>query len=104
MTDPSDDSLDDLLRRSFAGAVTDDGFTARVMHALPPHRQPRPWLLPGTALAGCLLAWLALLPSPLWQQVAREGLAGSFGAASAGVCGLLLVLSLLGCSWALAED
>lgn len=103
MTEFSDESLDDLLRRSFAGAVADDGFTARVMHALPARRQ-RPWLLPGAALAGGLLAWLALLPSSLWQQVAQEWLSGGFGMATAGGCVLLLGVSLLGCGWALAED
>lgn len=103
MTELSDHSLDNLLRRSFAGAVADDGFTERVMHALPARRQ-RPWLLPGAALAGGLLAWLALLPSPPWRQVAQEWLAGGFGMASVGGCVLLLGVSLLGCGWALADE
>lgn len=104
MTDPSDLALDDALRRSFAGPVADDGFTARVMHALPARRRPRSWLLPGAALAGGLLAWLALLPSPLWRQVTQEWLAGDFGLALAGCCVLALGVSLLGCGWALAEE
>jgi hypothetical protein len=104
MTDPSDSTLEDALRRGFAGAVADDGFTARVMRALPARRRPRPWLLQGAALSGGLLAWLALLPSPLWRQVAQEWLAGDFGIALAGCCVLALGVSVLGCGWALAEE
>lgn len=104
MIDSSDPSLDEALRRSFAGAVADDGFTARVMHALPVRRRPRSWLLQGAALAGGLLAWLAVLPSPLWRQVAQEWLAGDFGIALAGCCVLALGVSVLGCGWALAEE
>lgn len=107
MTDINDDSdqqLDELLRRGFTGTVADDGFSERVMRALPPRRQPQPWLLPGAALAGGLLAWLALLPSPVWQQLAHEWLAGDVGAASAVVSALVLGVSWLGCAWALEES
>ncbi|MGD9583674.1 MAG: hypothetical protein AB7V26_08440 [Lysobacterales bacterium] len=103
MPEMSDETLDALLRRDFEGAVVDDGFSARVMRALPPRRRSRPWLLPGAVLAGGLLAWLALLPSPLLQLVAREWQGGGFTAASIGVCLLLLVVSVLGCGWALDE-
>lgn len=103
MNDFSDQELDDLLRRAFTGAVADDGFSARVMRALPARRRQRPWLLPAAVLVGGLLAWLALLPSPLLQQVGREWLAGDFGGASAAVYMLLFGVSLLGCGWALEE-
>jgi len=104
MNDMSDQKIDDLLRRQFAGPVPDDGFSARVTRALPARRRPRPWLLPVAALAGSLLAWLTLLPSPLWQQVAHEWSAGDLGATSAGLGVLLLGVSLLGCGWALDES
>lgn len=104
MNDLTDEMLDELLRGGFAGAVADGGFSERVMRALPVRRSQRPWMLPGFALAGGLLAWVVLLPSPVLRQVARESLAGNFGAASAGVCVLLLVVSLLGCGWALDES
>lgn len=100
----SDQDLDELLRRAFTGAVDDDGFSARVMRALPVRPRPRPWLLPGAAMAGGLLAWWVLLPSPLLQQFAQEWLAGSFGGASAGVCLLSFGVALLGCGWALEEQ
>ena len=104
MTDLDDQKLDDLLRRQFPGAVADDGFTARVMRALPPRRQPRSCLVPGAAVAGSLLAWLALMPSPVWQQAAREWLAGDPGAATAGIAVLLLAMTLAGCAWSLEEN
>lgn len=104
MSDISDQRIDDLLRRNFNGAVPDDGFSAQVTRALPARQRLRPWLLPVAALAGSLLTWMTLLPSQLLQQAAREWLAGGFGAASSGVCVLLLGLSLLGCSWALEES
>ncbi len=104
MSDISDQRIDDLLRRNFNGAVPDDGFSAQVTRALPARQRPRPWLLPVSALVGGLLTWMTLVPSPLWQQAAREWLAGGFGAASSGVCVLVLGLAILGCSWALEES
>jgi hypothetical protein len=103
MTDLDDQKLDDLLRRQFPGAVAEDGFSARVMRVLPPRRRSRPWLVPGAAVAGSLLAWLALMPSPVWQQAAREWLQGDLGAASAGIAVLLLAVTLASCAWSLEE-
>jgi hypothetical protein len=103
MTDLDDQKLDDLLRRQFPGAVAEDGFTSRVMRALPPRRAPRPWLVPGAAVAGSVLAWLALMPSPVWQQAAREWLQGDLGAATAGIGVLLMVVTLVSCAWSLEE-
>jgi hypothetical protein len=103
MNELSDQKIDELLRRDFAGAVADGGFSARVIRALPPRRRRRPWLLPVAALIGGLLASLALLPSPLLQQAATEWLAADIGAAFVVVCVLLFGVSLLGCGWALEE-
>lgn len=103
MKDLSDEQLDALLRREFDGPVEDAGFTDALMLKLPARGRPRPWLLPGAALAGALLAWLSLLPAPIWQQLVDEWLAGGFGAASAAVCAVLLGIGLLGCGWALEE-
>lgn len=102
--DTTDPALDALLRRQFTGPVPDEGFSARVMRALPPRRAPRPWLLPTAAVAGCGLAWLALAPSPAWRLAAQEWAAGDPGAASLGVAVLMGVLALAGCAWSLDED
>ena len=104
MSGLSDEKLDELLRGDFVTDVADDGFSARVLRALPSRPRPRPWLLPAAALAGSLFAWLALLPAPLLQQATREWLAGDIGAASAFMCALLLGVALLGCGWALEES
>lgn len=101
--DASDPKLDDLLRRQFLGPVADDGFSARVMRTLPARRAPRPWLVPAAAVAGSLLAWLALMPSPVWRHAAQEWLAGDLGAASAGLGVLMLAVTLASCAWSLEE-
>lgn len=103
MNDPVDQALEDLLRRDFTGAVADDGFSARVTRVLPPVRRRQPWLIPAVALAGALLSWLALLPSPVFELAASEWLAGAMGPASAVVLSLLLVMGVLGSAWAFDE-
>jgi hypothetical protein len=103
LDDTTDPKLDALLRRQFSGAVADDGFTTRVMRALPPRRLPRRWLLPVAAVVGTLLAWLALMPSPVWQQAAQEWLQGDLGVATAGLGVLMFVATLASCAWSLEE-
>lgn len=103
MSERSDLELDDLLRRAFAGAVADDGFTRKLIRALPPRPPPRSWPLPLAAAIGGVLSWAALSPSPLWHAAAHEWLANDIGAASVLIGALLLGISLLGCAWALDE-
>jgi Domain of unknown function (DUF5056) len=102
MTDISDQALEELLRRDFK-AASDDGFSARVMRALPQQASRRQWLMPAAAIAGFLLAWLTLLPSPLLQQAARDWLAGNMGPSTIVLWALVLCIGLLGCGWALEE-
>jgi hypothetical protein len=104
MSGLSDEKLDELLRDSFASAIADDGFSARVTRALPPRARQHPWLLPAAALAGSLFAWLALMPAPLLQQASSEWLAGNIGATFVIMCTVLFGVALLGCSWALEES
>lgn len=99
----SDARLDDLLREQFRGPVADEGFAARVMLALPPRREYRRWLLPGAAALGGLLAWVTLMPSPVWQQAVQEWLAGDFGAATAGIGVLMFGVTLASFAWSLEE-
>lgn len=66
MTDP--DKLDRLLRADAAReAIADDGFTGRVVAALPPYPAARPWLTP------VLVAGSAALGSALAVALAPEG-------------------------------
>lgn len=66
MNDPLRDPIETLLRANARGALPDAGFSARVVHALPPRRLARPWLKPllvtGSAAIGSALAW-GLAPS-----------------------------------------
>ena len=68
MNDTAADKLDRLLRRDAQTALADDGFTARVMSALPkPHDAAHPaWLSPalilGSAALGSALA-IAFAPA-----------------------------------------
>lgn len=101
--DVSERNLDALLRSRFPGPVPDDGFSERVMRALPRNRQPRIPLLPLSAAAGTVLAWFALLPSPIWRQVVQEWLAGSIGFATVGISALLLGMAIVSCAWSLEE-
>ncbi len=65
--DHDSDKLERLLRRDALGAIDDDGFTARVMQALPAPVTSRAaarrrWLTPalvlGSTALGSALAWL----------------------------------------------
>lgn len=53
-----EDQIDALLRQS-EHYIDDDGFTNRVMSALPPPRRHlRPWILFGATLLGALVAFI----------------------------------------------
>jgi hypothetical protein len=103
VNETQDHELDAWLRREFEGPIADDGFATRVMRFLPPRPRKRAWPLPAAAIAGSLLAWLALAPSPLVDLAAREWLAADFGSSSAVLLTLLFGTVLLGCAWALEE-
>jgi hypothetical protein len=104
MTEDIDKKLDELLRLEFPGVVLDDGFTARVMRTLPNRPPRRAWLMPIACLSGGLLAWLALLPASLWQQIASEWPASGIGSGAVVLMtAVMLTMGLLGCVWALEE-
>ncbi len=102
MADLSDQALEELLRRDVR-AIPDQGFSARVMRALPTPPRQRHWLMPAAAISGALLAWLALLPATLLQQAASDWLAGNMGPSTLALWALVLCVGLLGCGWALEE-
>lgn len=61
MNNSANDPLDSLLREQARRGVPDDGFSLRVLHALPPPRRSENWLRPalvlGSAAIGSALAW-----------------------------------------------
>jgi hypothetical protein len=70
-TDDRDDKLiESMLSQS--EPLDDDGFTARVMEALPPRRtrRSRIWILSSFSLLACVLGFL-LLPADsfLWESI-----------------------------------
>lgn len=101
MNDDAD--LDALLRRHLDTALPDDGFTARVVAALPPRPQTRPWALPAAAAIGTVLSGASIAPSPLWRLAAEAGLSGNAGTPLVVALGVALLSTLLACGWALAE-
>jgi hypothetical protein len=103
MNETLDHELDERLRRGFDAAVDDDGFTSRVMQALPPRRRRPAWPLPAAAAVGGLLAWLSLASSGLLELAAREWLAAEPGAPLAFLMALVVGTGLLACAWALEE-
>jgi hypothetical protein len=103
MNDLADQALEDLLRADFKGAVADDGFATRVMHSLPARRRLQPWLIPSAVLAGALLSWITLVPSPVFELAAAEWGQGAIGPSSVLLLSLLLTMGVLGSAWALDD-
>ncbi len=104
MNEPHDDAaIDALLRRQFDGPVPDDGFSARVMQRLPPHRRRVTWPLWAGALVGAGACWSSLLFSPLLQAGWRDWLASELSMPA-----IILLLAMAGMAsaaawWAMTE-
>ena len=103
------DKLDRLLRRDAQAALPDDGFTARVMGALPARRVPesRRWLTPVLVLGSAALgSALALALAPAGANVAQGfiDLATSRGLTPAAMAGLAMTGALLLSAIVLAID
>jgi hypothetical protein len=103
MNDLSDQQLDELLCQNMVRAIDDDGFSVRVMRALPPRRPPRFGLIPMAVATGCALTWFALQRAPLWQPLGHDSLANPLGAGAALTLVVIIAVSALGCVWALEE-
>lgn len=62
MTPDDRDPIEALLRADARAALPDDGFSARVVNALPATARPNAWVRPalvaGSGAVGALLAWL----------------------------------------------
>jgi hypothetical protein len=96
-TEDPRDTLESRLLAEWRREIPDDGFSARVVAALPPARAPRDWTLPlvaAAALAGCAVATFLVPVGPALLEGLRD-LAASRGltpaalgtlAALAGLC------------------
>jgi hypothetical protein len=99
----SDDQLDQLLRGHSSDAlVEDDGFTSRVMQALPARPRPRNWLIP-TITLGSLVSWLSVLQSSLIRAAILEWQSRAFGTNTALLIVVILSISTLTVLWALED-
>ena len=86
----SNDPLDTLLRES-DNYVEDQGFTARVLTALPPRRQ-RSWLRPALLLGATVVGFLLMA---WWLPSLRDVFTGTPSGVSAFNFQFVLVLSAL---------
>ena len=103
------DKLERLLRRDAEAALPDDGFTARVMGALPARRAPVAygWLTPVLVLGSAALgSALAIAFAPPGANVVQGfiDLATSRGLTPAAMSGLAMTGALLLCAIVLALD
>lgn len=103
MTNPSDTSIESLLRQHFDGPVPDAGFTAAVMRRLPPRPRRSAWPLWAGALAGIAACWLGLFHAPLLHAGWHDWTSGDVS-----VPAIILLLAVAGLSamagwWAVTE-
>jgi hypothetical protein len=108
MTDRDDDRLDRLLRHDARAALADDGFTTRVMGALPARAQAsRGWLKPALVLGSAALgSALAYVFAPADSNVAQGfiDLVQLRALTPAAIAGLALFASMLLAAIILAAD
>lgn len=103
MTEIQGQQIDELLRREFNAALPDDGFSNRVLSALPSRPRSRRWIAPAALLAGAISTLASLWPAPLWQLASNEWARGSPGTMMALTLALGLAAGLMACTWALVE-
>jgi hypothetical protein len=102
----ADDKLDRILRADARQAIPEEGFTARVMGALParaPHRWLRPLLVLGSAALGSALAVL-LAPAQINVVQGFLDLALMRGLTLPGAAGLGMAAALLVSAIVLVAD
>jgi hypothetical protein len=104
MNDPhTDDTIDNLLRRSFDGPVPDDGFSDRVMRRLPPRRARSRWPLAAGLLCGTAACWLSLWLTPWLSGAWRDWFGAGPSLSAIALVTAAACMSLLAACWAMAE-
>ncbi|MGG6462559.1 hypothetical protein [Solilutibacter silvestris] len=104
MNHKNDDGFDKLLRDAFDGPVADGGFSDRVMQALPPRRRASSWMLVAAmSAAGAIACWLALGTAPVLRAGWHDWLHRDASSAAIILFLVVVVMSLLGLGWGLAE-
>jgi hypothetical protein len=103
MSDPRDDAVENLLRKTFEGPVADDGFAERVMHKLPRRRHRSGWPTWIGIAAGFAACWLSLLSAPIVSAGWRDWTQGELSAPAIALLLAFACLSLVVSWWTLAE-
>jgi hypothetical protein len=105
-TTHTDDSLERLLIADAGRKLDDDGFSRRVMAALPPARR-RPFLQPilvlGSTALGCAMATFIAPVGPAIVQGFAD-LAGGRPLTPAALTALVAALAIAATAWVLASD
>jgi hypothetical protein len=104
MNEPLDDEIDVLLRRQFTGPIADEGFSARIMHSLPPRRRRIAWPIWLGIMMGVVVCWLSVGDSPLLQTGWSDWSSGVLSMQTIGMWLVMSALSLLALGWGLAEQ
>ena len=99
MNQERDDEIEALLLRQFA-PVSDEGFSDRVMRALPPRRRRATWPLWSGILMGAVACWLVLLHSPLLRL---DWVSGDWSASAVTMLLAMLGVATLALVWGVAE-
>jgi hypothetical protein len=102
MSEPEDDAVEALLRAHFEGPVPDEGFSAGVMHRLPPRRR-HAWPLAVGLVTGATVCWLSLQSVPLVRAGWRDWLSGQLSATALTLLLVMGGISLLTLAWTIAE-
>ena len=103
MNQSQDDEIEVLLRSRFEGPVRDEGFSVRVMQALPQRRRRTTWPLWGGVLAGACACWLTLLHSSLLRAGWRDWVSGDWSVSAITLLLVMLGMAMLALVWGVAE-
>ena|SRR5690348_11746970 len=103
MNQEQDDQIEALLRRQFDGPTPDQGFSQRVMQALPPRRHRAIWPLWSGVLAGACSCWLVLLRSSLLRMGWRDWTNDHWSAPAITALLVMLGMAMLALVWSVAE-
>jgi hypothetical protein len=103
MSDPSNQSIETLLRRSFDGPVPDNGFSERVMQLLPARRVRVNPMVAAGIVAGIAACWIALTSTSLVRDAGHDWTSGKPSSSILIMLAAIAGMSLLASWWAMAE-
>lgn len=103
MIEPTDDTIDALLRKEFDGPVRDEGFSERVMQRLPLRRGRAMWPLWVGVLVGIVACWLGLLHAQILHAGWNDWMHAEWSLPALAVLLVVAGMSLLALWWSVSE-